>query len=311
MSTEPQLFRINPDTRESKSITEVEFAQLGFQERRHIQEWIAANPEILGDDLLIIAKEFGGFDKTNERLDLLAVDSDGILVVIELKRDDTGSDVHWQAIKYASYLRQTSPDRIISIFASYKEIKDTDAADLLQDHFEADDLSALNNDQRIILASHRFAPEVTSAVVWLNEKAPGENLITCIQLTPFQDQESLYVQSNTIIPAPGVDTIEVGAPSSHIQSRVNRTKRPRLKFSALGIPIGAELVFTRKDKRAQVIDGGTNVKYKGVTWTLTKLTKHLLGSSRGVSSQPYWTYQGKLLQEIYNDAYGPKQEPIQ
>ena len=31
----------------------------------------------------------------------------------------------------------------------------------------------LNNDQRIILASHRFAPEVTSAALWLNEKAPG------------------------------------------------------------------------------------------------------------------------------------------
>ena len=41
----------------------------------------------------------------------------------------------------------------------------------------------LNNDQRIILASHRFAPEVTSAAVWLNEKAPDKNLITCVQLS--------------------------------------------------------------------------------------------------------------------------------
>ena len=308
MTTEPQLFRINPESKESERIIEVDFAQLGLQEPKDIQEWIAANPRILGEDLLIIAKEFSGFDKTNERLDLLAVDSDGTLVVIELKRDDTGSDVHWQAIKYASYLHQTSSDRIISIFANYRDIKDGEAADLLQEHFDADDLSALNNDQRIILASHRFAPEVTSAVVWLNEKAPGENLITCIQLTPYQDGESLYIQSNMIIPAPGVDTIEVDAPSSHIPSRGIRTRRPRLTFGALEIPIGSELVFTREAKRAQVIDSGSNVEYQGDTLPIARLTKRLLGTTAGVSSQPYWTYQGRLLQEIYNDVYIPKQE---
>ena len=105
MSGDPHLFRVDPESRESKLVEEVDFRQLGFQERRDIQEWIAANPGILGEDLLIIGKEFSGFDRTNECLDLLAVDSDGKLVVIELKRDDTGPDAHWQAIKYASYLR--------------------------------------------------------------------------------------------------------------------------------------------------------------------------------------------------------------
>ena len=49
MSAEPQLFRINPESRESERIEEVNFAQLGLQERRDIQEWIAANPGILGE----------------------------------------------------------------------------------------------------------------------------------------------------------------------------------------------------------------------------------------------------------------------
>ncbi len=83
MNSSPQLFRIEPETKKSESIAEVEFSSLGFQERKDIQEWISANPSILGEDLLIIGKEFSGFDKTNERLDLLAVDSDGKLVIIE------------------------------------------------------------------------------------------------------------------------------------------------------------------------------------------------------------------------------------
>ncbi len=216
MSADPQLFRINPDNHESEAITEVDFAQLGFQERRDIQEWVAANPGILGEDLLIIGKEFSGFDRTNERLDLLAVDEDGRLVIIELKRDDTGEDAHWQAIKYASYLHRVDADKIIEMLAGYADVSKADAANKLLQHLNADDLNALNNDQRIILASHRFAPEVTSAALWLNEKAPGDSLITCIQLTPYRDVQagSLYVQANTIIPVPGIEDYVIGVGDS-------------------------------------------------------------------------------------------------
>ena len=190
MSAEPQLFRINPENRESEKIAEVDFARLGFRERRDIQEWIASNPGILGEDLLIIGKEFSGFDRTDERLDLLAVDADGKLVVIELKRDDSGADAHWQAIKYASYLRRASVEDIIRMLADYSKLSEEDATNRLLQHLNDDDLNALNNDQRIILASHRFAPEVTSAALWLNEKAPGEDLITCVQLIPYRDVQS-------------------------------------------------------------------------------------------------------------------------
>ena len=216
MSADPQLFRINPDNHESEAIAEVEFAQLGFQERRDIQEWVANNPGILGEGLLIIGKEFSGFDRTNERLDLLAVDADGKLVVIELKRDDTGADAHWQAIKYASYLRRASVEIIVGMLGAHEKVSEADARNMLLQHLNADDLNALNNDQRIILASHRFAPEVTSAALWLNEKAPGENVMTCVQLTPYQDAEtgSLYVQANTIIPVPGAEDYMVGVGES-------------------------------------------------------------------------------------------------
>ena len=155
MSSEPQLFRIEPETRKSNRIQEVEFSQLGFQERRDIQEWVAENPGILGDDLLIIQKEFSGFDLTNERLDLLAVDSFGRLVIIELKRDDSGSDAHWQAIKYASYFHRASAEDIVRMAAAYRDESTEECVDALRKHLGADDLNVLNNDQRIILVDHQ------------------------------------------------------------------------------------------------------------------------------------------------------------
>ena len=212
MTTGTQLFRIDSKSRESDRVEEVDFARLGLRERRDIQEWIAANPEILGDDLLIVDKEFSGFDRTNERLDLLAVDADGRLVIIELKRDDTGTNAHWQAIKYASYLSDAGQEDIVRMLARHEKVPAEEAMSRLVQHLGADDLNALNNDQRIILASHRFAPEVTSAVLWLNEKAPGDDLITCVQLTPHHDIESdsLYIQVNTIIPVPGTEDLSIG-----------------------------------------------------------------------------------------------------
>lgn len=44
---------------------------------------------------MIIQKEFDGFDDTRERLDLLALDKDGNLVIIENKLDWTTVAVMW------------------------------------------------------------------------------------------------------------------------------------------------------------------------------------------------------------------------
>ncbi|MCY4624227.1 MAG: endonuclease NucS [Chloroflexi bacterium] len=225
MASDPQLFRVNPDSQKPLPLEEVEFAALGFRERQDIQEWVAANPNILGDDLLVIAKEFSGFDRTNERLDLLAVDYTGALVIIELKRDDSGEDVHWQAIKYASYLRSASEVDIVRMLANYAEVSEEEAAEQLRTHLGAEELTGLNHGQRIILASHRFAPEVTSAALWLNERVSEEDLITCVTLTPFRDPETqaLYVQANPIIPVPTASQFLIGVGNGVVTQSSART----------------------------------------------------------------------------------------
>lgn len=230
MSNGPKLFRIDPDTRKSTSVREVDFTQLGLKERSDIQEWVAAHPDILDDDLLIVAKEFSGFDRTSERPDLLAVDSQGVLVVIELKRDDSGADAYWQAIKYTSYLRHADAEAIIGMLADYADISQEDAEDRLVKHLDADDLETLNREQRIILASHRFAPEATSAVLWLNERFAGESLIMCVQLTPYRDEaaNALYLQANTIIPLPGEEEYIVQVGSKNIQVSSGRSLGEKL-----------------------------------------------------------------------------------
>jgi len=49
----------------------------------------------LGEDLLIIQKEFNGWNETRERIDLLALDKDGAIVANENKLDDSSKNVAW------------------------------------------------------------------------------------------------------------------------------------------------------------------------------------------------------------------------
>jgi len=194
------MFIIDKTKNEATAVGRQTFASLGFRERDNLQEWIAKNPTILGeeDELLIIQKEFAGFEKTCERLDLLALDKEGNIVVIENKRDDTGTDVTWQALKYVSFCSTLTEDDIVRIFQEYLGIE-KNAKDELREFFGRDDFSTFleQGDQRIILVAANFRNEVTSTVMWLFERGIK---IKCIKVTPYKHGENIFINTEQIIP---------------------------------------------------------------------------------------------------------------
>ena len=52
-------------------------------------------------------------------IDLLAIDRDGSLIVIELKRDKTPRDIVAQSLDYGSWVRELDDEAIVKIFADY------------------------------------------------------------------------------------------------------------------------------------------------------------------------------------------------
>lgn len=113
------MFIVNSTDKTTSEVKEISFREIGLRERNDLQEWIANNPIILGEELLIIQKEFDGFNDTNERLDLLALDKNGNLVVIENKLDDSGRNVVWQSLKYAGYCSSLKKEDIKDIYSQY------------------------------------------------------------------------------------------------------------------------------------------------------------------------------------------------
>ena len=109
------MYKVNAEDRQLIPLIPKSFGDLGVMERFDIQEWIEKTPSILGQELLLIAKELPL--PSGIRLDLLAIDKQANLVVIELKRDESGRDVEWQAIKYTSYCSTFSQDEIFGYYA--------------------------------------------------------------------------------------------------------------------------------------------------------------------------------------------------
>ena len=61
-----------------------------MQERRDLQRLLRENVEVIAPDTLVIAEEFGDWEDSRRRIDLLAIDRSANLVVIELKRTEDG-----------------------------------------------------------------------------------------------------------------------------------------------------------------------------------------------------------------------------
>lgn len=195
------MFKVNIQSKELIELQSTTYGNNNLMERQDIQEWIDSKPSILGGDYLIIGKEV--ILPSNIRLDLLAIDKDANLIIIELKRDNSGKDIEWQAIKYASYCAGLTDKEIYAIYDGYLKGKNIqkNAEDEIKDFLESDDIAEkLNKEQKIILVARSFHSDVASAVLWLRDYNVD---ISCLKLEPFLDTDNqLLIKPSIIIPLP-------------------------------------------------------------------------------------------------------------
>ncbi len=98
------------------ALTAATFGSANVQERRDLQRLLRENVEVISPDTLVISEEFGEWEDSKRRIDLLGLDRDANLVVIELKRTEDGGHMELQAIRYASMVSTMTFDRALSVF---------------------------------------------------------------------------------------------------------------------------------------------------------------------------------------------------
>ncbi len=77
-----------------------------------LEDWIVAQPDLAGEPLLILGRQLAEFEEDKDRLDVLAVDGTGELVLIELKVDDEFRVTDLQALAYAGAYARCQPEQL-------------------------------------------------------------------------------------------------------------------------------------------------------------------------------------------------------
>lgn len=185
------------------TLERVDFATLGILERGDLQRLLRDHIHVISPDTLVISEEFSSWDRSDRRIDLLGVDRQGRIIVIELKRTTDDSLADLQAVRYAAMVSQMTFDEAVETYRRYiaQRQRDEDPRAVLLEFLGWTDASdgRFGEDVRIVLAAADFSPEVTSTVLWLNQRDLD---ITCVRLQPYRLNASVLLDVQQIIPLP-------------------------------------------------------------------------------------------------------------
>ncbi|MEI8229457.1 MAG: DUF4268 domain-containing protein, partial [Planctomycetota bacterium] len=270
-----------------RAIPEASFAEMRIGERTDLQRLLRTQIEVLGDDLYVLTEEFGEWEDSKRRIDLLGVDSDANLVVVELKRTQDGGHMELQAIRYASMVSAMTFERAVQIHGEFlrrigQPPEEAQARLLEFLGWGEPDEDTFAEDVRIVLVSENFGKELTTAVLWLRERDID---IRCVRLRPYRDAERTMIDVQQIIPLPEAHDYQVQLREKEQQGRRQRAERYdiRLKFWEGLVAIARE----RRTRHANIKPG----------------TYHWLGASSGVRGLGfnYVIVQEHGVAELYID----------
>jgi hypothetical protein len=226
------LYEMTPNT--FRPIDEKSLADMKVGERTDIQRLLRTQIEVLDGDLYVLTEEFGDWEDSKRRIDLLAIDKQANLVVIELKRTQDGGHMELQAIRYASMVSAMTFERAEQIHAEFLTRigqPATEARSRLLEFLNWDDPSeeSFAEEVRILLVSEDFGKELTTAVLWLRDHDID---IRCVRLRPYLHGTSKLIDVQQIIPLPEAQEYQIQLREKEQQERKQRSQscEMRLRF---------------------------------------------------------------------------------
>ena len=222
------LYEITADNLHKLDETSFDFA--GLRERYDLQRLLRSQIEVIAPDTLVIAEEFCDWEESKRRIDLLALDKDANIVVIELKRTDDGGHMELQAIRYAAMVSTINFEKAVEIYGRYlsNHGQDEDARKGILTFLDWDtaDEDLFAKDVRILLASADFSKELTTSVMWLNER---ELDIRCIRIVPYQDGDRILIDVQQVVPLPEASDYIIKIREKEHKERQERNERSNLR----------------------------------------------------------------------------------
>lgn len=165
----------------------------GIDLEKRLEEIISAKLSIVDPGLMQIGRQvstdFGGY------IDILAIDAEGNLIVIELKRDQTPREVVAQLLDYASWVRRLTSETIAETFIDYQQRflykKTPEGIDVaLKCKFEAVP-NELNAGHRLLIVAGELDPSTERIITYLQEQHAVD--INVAFFRAFEDEGREYL----------------------------------------------------------------------------------------------------------------------
>jgi hypothetical protein len=136
-----------------------------------------------------------------------------------------------QAIRYAAMVSAMTFEQVVEVYANLlvKEggnPEDAQASILSFLEWEAPDEDRFAQDVRIILVAADFSKELTTSVMWLNERDLD---IRCIRLKPYGDNGRVLIDVQQVIPFPEAAEYQVQIRQKERLERKDRNERHVLR----------------------------------------------------------------------------------
>ena len=192
------IFRLNVEDDNLHNAELIIAKETDIKLESHLESWLENSPWALGEGepiLWIDRQTSANVEESTIFPDLLGVDSEGNLVIVELKKSKAPRDVVAQLLEYAAWAKELSDEQIQGIAATYFQTtkKKTTLQDAFSEMFE-DEIPALNRRLRLFVV----AAEIPSAVLRVCRflRTSHSMDINCLTVSTFQT-ESGEVLVNT------------------------------------------------------------------------------------------------------------------
>lgn len=246
-------------------LEETNFATVGIRERYDLQRLLKDSFKVIDPDVLIIGEEFGEWEDSRRRIDLLGLDRSANLVVAELKRTEDGGHMELQAIRYAAMVSTMTFAKVVSVHDAYLKSRgeniDAEAAILGFLGWDEPNQEEFGQDVRILLISAEFSRELTTSVIWLNQRDLD---IRCIRLKPYRLGPQILLDVQQIVPLPEATDYQVRIKEKVVEQRQARQQQTTRDLTRYDLNIEG-ISFRNLPKRRMIFQVVKSLLGKGVT----------------------------------------------
>jgi hypothetical protein len=185
MPIKTEMWRID------KGLEKVSFSKMETEKK--LESILEQDVTIIDPDLMVIGRQvptsFGKY------IDLLAIDSEGHLVILEVKKDKTPRDVVAQALDYSSWARTLSYEDIIGIYAEYDTTRDFETA--FAERFGGNPPESINEDHRSLIVASELDNSSERIVNYLSSNYGVP--INAVYFQYFKDGQGEYLSRTWLI----------------------------------------------------------------------------------------------------------------